>query len=288
MFLQQGNDDQLAEQSAVRRLQQIPRGLELQRARRAKLNADHQPFAAHFLDELVTPDHPFESREQARAFLLGVLHQPFGFDHLERGEAGRHCQIVLRECRAVDHGAIHAIENLVEDPFARQYGAGRHLTAGQRFRQKNHVWLDAPMLAGEEPPGTSQPSLNLVGDKQRAVLSAKLDSRPQIVVGRDAHAFALDRLDDEGGDFFRGERFFQGLEIVERDFGTAGQKRAEAVAEDLVADQRQRAVRQAVESVAAVHDAVATCCRTCKLDRGLDRFGPRIGEKHFLKVGHVA
>ena len=188
----------------------------------------------------------------------------------------------------MDHGAIHAVENLVEDPFARQYGAGRHLTAGQRFRQKNHVGLDAPMLAGEEPPGASQPGLDFVGDKQRAVLSAKLDRRPQIVVGRDADAFALDRLDDEGGDFFRGERFFQCIEIVERDFDTAGQKRAEAVAEDLVADQRQRTVRQTVEGVAAIDDAVATCCRTCKLDRGLDRFGPRIGEKHFLKVGHVA
>ena len=74
-------------------------------------------------------------RVQTRALLLGILHQPFGFDHLERGEAGGHGQIVLRECRAVDYGTIHAIEDLVEDPFARQHGAGRDLPAGQRFGQ---------------------------------------------------------------------------------------------------------------------------------------------------------
>ena len=77
-------------------------------------------------------------------------------------------------------------------------------------------------------------------------------------------------------------------EIVERDFDTPGQQRAEAVAEDLVADQRQRAVGQAVESVAAINDAVATCCRTGKLDGGLDRFGPRIGKEHLFEMGHVA
>jgi hypothetical protein len=40
------------------------------------------------------------------------------------------------------------------------------------------VWVDAPMLVGDESAGASQPGLDLVGDKQRAVFVRQSSSAP--------------------------------------------------------------------------------------------------------------
>ena len=74
----------------------------------------------------------------------------------------------------------------------------------------------------------------------------------------DADAFSLNGLDEESRDRARSECFFQCGEIVEGHLDAIGQKRAEAVAEFLVAVQRQRPVGQAVKGVTAIDDAVAT------------------------------
>ena len=65
----------------------------------------------------------------------------------------------------------------------------------------------------------------------------------------------------------RGELASQRVEVAERDAVAAGQQRPEPVAELLVAVQRERAERQAVEGVAGVEDPRAPGRRARELDR---------------------
>ena len=195
----------MAKQPAVRCLKQIPGCLERQRTRRTKLDAYHQAFSANLFDEFVALYHPLERGEQARTCPFRVLHQPFGFNHLKCGKSGRHGQIVLGKCRPMHDGTVHSIENLVEYPFAGQHRANRDMPAGQRLGQQNDVGLDAPMFAGKKAPGSPKSGLDFIGNKQCAVLAAKLERRTQVIVRRNGDAFALDRLDDERRNRFRGQ-----------------------------------------------------------------------------------
>ena len=90
----------------------------------------------------------------------------------------------LREGRAVHDGAIHLVEDLVEDALARQQRADRHVAAGQRLCQQHHVGLDIPVLDREEAAGAPDAGLDLVGDEQRAVFPAERGRARQELVGR--------------------------------------------------------------------------------------------------------
>ena len=68
------------------------------------------------------------------------------------------------------------------------------------------------------------------------------------------------------------------IEITERHRVATGQQRAEAVTELIVAVDRQRAEREAVEAALAVQDAGAAGGRTGELERRLDRLGAGAGE----------
>ena len=83
----------------------------------------------------------------------------------------------------------------------------------------------------------------------------------------------MDRLDHEGRDIPVMQRAFECEQVVERNLGAIGQQRLEAVAEDVVAVERQRAVGDAVIAVIAEHDAGAAGRHAAELDRGFDRFG---------------
>ena len=112
-------------------------------------------------------------------------------------------------------GAIHLIEDLVEDALARQQRADRNMTARQRLREQHHVGLDIPVLDREESSGAADSGLDFVGDEQRAVFAAERGRARQKFVGGHVDALALDRLDDEGGDLARRQRLLQCGEIVE-------------------------------------------------------------------------
>ena len=197
-------------------------------------------------------------------------------------------EVVLGKGRAVHHRAIHAVEHLVEDPFARQHGADRHVSAGQRLRQQHHVGLDAPVLDREEAPGTAEAGLDLVGDEQCPVFAAEREGAREIAVVRHVHALALDRLDQERRDLARGERPLQSLEIVERDFETVRQERLEAVAEHCVGIDRQRPVAQAVEGVRAIDEARPPGGGAREFQGRLDRFRAGAREEGLVEIGRVA
>ena len=136
------------------------------------------------------------------------------------------------------------------------------------------------MLEREKPSGAPEAGLHLVADEQRAVLAAQRLSPGEVPLRRQVDALALDWLDDEGGDFVARKLSSQRIEIAEGDTIAAWQERSEAVAELLVAVQRERAEGQAVEGVACVEDARAPGRRARQLDRGLDRLRAGVGRNH--------
>ena len=77
-------------------------------------------------------------------------------------------------------------------------------------------------------------------------------------------------------------------EIVERHLDAAGHQRAEALAEDLIAVERQRAISEPVIGMVAIDDAVAAGGGAGKFQRRLDRLRSGIGEKHLVEMRHIA
>lgn len=80
---------------------------------------------------------------------------------------------------------------------------------------------------------------------------------------------------------------FERGQIVERNRGATGQQRLEAGAEVRIAGQRERAISQAVIAVGAVDDTGTAGGTARELDRGLDAFGPGIGEERLVEIGDV-
>src|SRR4029079_109414 len=133
-----------------------------------------------------------------------------------------------RKGRAVHDRAIHLVEDLVEDTFARQQRADRNVAAGQRLRQQHHVGFDVPVLDREEFSGAADAGLDFVGDEYRAVFFAQRRGAGQEFIRRQVDALALDRLDNEGGDLARRQRLLKRGEIVEWNLRASRQQRLEA------------------------------------------------------------
>jgi len=96
---------------------------------RAELDADHQPLAANLLEQFIAGNHSGQRQPKLGAALGGRLDQFFGLEHLERCNAGGHREIVFRKRRAMHNGAIHLIEDLVEDVLASEQRADRNMAA---------------------------------------------------------------------------------------------------------------------------------------------------------------
>ncbi len=118
-------------------------------------------------------------------------------------------------------------------------------------------------------------------------LLAKLRDAFEIAVIGHVDALALDRLDEKAGDLLAFQRIFQRGQIVERHLHAIGQKAAEPFAENRVAVERQRAIGEAVERMAAIGDAGAAGRGAREFDRGFDAFGAGIGEEDFVEMRHA-
>jgi hypothetical protein len=119
------------------------------------------------------------------------------------------------------NSAFHAIENFIEYFLAGQNGRDGHMSAGQCFGKKNHVWFDIPVLDRQEAASTADAGLNFIGDKQCSVPPAKIGSAFEIIIGRHIYALALNRLDNKGGRRPRVKRSFESNQIVKGDANAA-------------------------------------------------------------------
>ena len=143
--------------------------------------------------------------------------------------------------------------SIVEQAFqmsSRHTRADRHVAARQRLGDGDEVGDARRVLEREERAGAAEAGLHLVDREERAVVVTQLGRGAEVAVGRDEHALALDRLDDERGDVARlGSSRAQRVEVAERHRRAAGEQLAEAIAELLAAVERERAGGQAVERV---------------------------------------
>ena len=136
--------------------------------------------------------------------------------------------------------------------------------------------------------GSPEAGLDLVDDEQRPVAPAS-GLRGQQVVGRRRRDHApLHRLDDERGDVLLAQLALERVEVAERDARAAGQQRAEAFLEELIADDRQRSERHPVEARIAREQARPTGRGARELDRRVHSLRPCAGEEHGVEARRQA
>ena len=190
---------ELCEQPGLTALDQLPQPFRGRSGGRAELDRPHEPCAAHLAHHLVALGQGPRELEQPLTHLGGARYELLIVDGLQGRQTGRGSEVVRCEGRAVHHGALHAVEDRVEDLPGRQQGADRDVAARERLRQSDQVGLEAPVLGGEEAAGAAEAGLHLVRDEERAVPAAELLGAREAVGGRDPDALALDRLEDERG-----------------------------------------------------------------------------------------
>ncbi len=150
------------------------------------------------------------------------------------------------------------------------------------------------MLIRPELARAPHPRLDLVEDEQDARLVAELAQSGQIaVVGHVDPAFALDRLDEDGGGPAV-DRALESLEVIEVDVLEAPGQRLEAVVVLLLRRGRDRRQGPAVKAtphaddVAAIARSVLLGPLTGELDRRLVGLGARVREEHAVGEGMLA
>src|SRR6516164_9028644 len=111
------------------------------------------------------------------------------------------------------------------------------------------------MLFGEEPAGTTEPSLNLVENQNDVVACTNLPHRFEITCGRNYHPrLALDGLDQEGDCIGRDRRFERGGVAKGHDAAESRGEGAEAAARDFIRTESDNGQGTAMEIVGADDD----------------------------------
>ena len=129
--------------------------------------------------------------------------------------------------------------------------------AAEALGQRHDVGRDAEVLVGEPLAGAAAAGLHLVEDQQQLVLVGQLAQAGEEAGGRNADAaFALDRLDQDGGRLVVDQRD-DGAEVAERGVAEAGQQRADALVVLGLGRGGDGAVGAAVEAALEGDDLVA-------------------------------
>src|SRR4029077_4359819 len=179
--------------------------------------ADHEAAAADVADdfELLGPIGHFGEEIVAHgARVLFVL----GFDEVHGREGGGYADGIAAEGRAVGAGlpGIH-------DGASRDEGAEGH-AAGDAFGAAKNVRFDAGVFGGPPLAGAAHTGLHFVDHEHDDVLAAEaLEFLKEEFWRGDVAAFALDGLDDDGGDFLGIEEALEDLSLEGfEDFGATG------------------------------------------------------------------
>jgi len=140
-------------------------------------------------------------------------------------------------------------------------------------------------LAGDEGAGAGDAGLNFVEDEEGAVLFAEALDRGEVAGGcGDDAGFALEGLEEDGGDFVLLERGFEGWDVAEGDFVGFGEHGAEAFFPESVSHEGEGAAGEAVKCAFGVDDAVASGEDAGELDDGLDALAAGAAEECFGEV----
>ena len=145
--------------------------------------------------EIVTLLHLLQARGDALADMVGAVDQLLLLEHVEHGHRRCNRQRVAG-IGAAEAARIGGVHDLRLADHARQREA-----AGEALRHGDEVRLHVVMFHREHLAGAAVAGLHFVGDQHDAVLVADLAQRAHQLRRRLVEAaFALHRLDDDGGD----------------------------------------------------------------------------------------
>ena len=254
-----------------------------------ELDPDEESPAPDFLD-VTTLDRP-ELFEVVGPLLDSVLDEFFVLEDTQGFSSYRAGHGI-----AAEGGAVFAGFENAQDIPRRQSGRDRITASPQRLADDHHVGLDALMFTGEYLPSATQPRLDLVGDEQDIVHSAKLLGRLEIAGGRDEDpGLGLDGLDKKGRGVGR-DGLPQGIDIAVRDDHEPGCKRSEIVPVEGFGGEADDRYGPAVEIIGAGdnfrpvlgNSLFLICPLTGGLDGRFDRLGAGVHGQHHLVSGQVA
>ncbi len=180
------------------------------------------------------------------------------------------------------------------------------------FGDADDVGLDAGVFDGPPLPCSTGAGLDLVGDEEDAVAIADAANLLEEVVGRDdVAAFALDGLEDDGGDLFGREDGFEetvfdvagavegeglllggaaggaAVGVGVADVGDAGDEgREAALLLRLGAGERECAHGAAMEAAKEADDVLAAGLVAGEFHGALDSLGAGVAEVEAVRAGH--
>ncbi len=255
-------------------------------SRFCKLDADHEAAASH-LDDGRTPGCGFAERsEQVFSLLASARGKVVAHEDLDGLESGGRSAGVATERRGVDRAALTAAEPGLPHLVRRHEGAGRHDAASECLGQGHDVGRHAIVFAAEHGARTAEPSLDLVGNEERAGLVTSCLCSGEVAVRRDDDAcLPLDRFHDERGVKSAGKCIAQGRLVPERDGVTAGQQRCERLLVLRAAADRQRTEALAVKGAVAREKAGAPCRGPCQLEGPSTASAPLLQKKVLRSPG---
>ena len=177
--------------------------------------------------------------------------------------------------------------------FGRQAGPERE-PATDTLGGRHDIRLYPVVLVSVQLAGARHAALNLVEDQHQIILiGERAQAAHEFIAGRADTAFALDRFDEEAGRLVAHQRLGM-FEIVELGILEACEQGHETLVHLFLigrADGRHGAAMESIrESDQFGTIAIAIfmlVVGTCRLDRGLDRFGAGIGEKDRVGKGLV-
>jgi len=257
-----------------------------------ELDADHEAEAADGADVAETLGPGSQAGHEVVADEAGVFDE-FFFEQVQSGERGGDGDGVAAEGGGVGAGRP------IHDVRTGDHGRKGH-AAGDAFGERDNVGDNAEVLGGEHAAGAAHAGLDFVVDEQDAVLVG--DAAELLVeapVGHQVAAFALDGLDDDGGDFFGRQDGFEETLFEIFDGGGAadsgifvrkavaigvgdvidGQHGAEAAAlDDFAAGEGKRAHGAAMEASEESDELVAAGVHASEFESGFDGLGAGVAE----------
>ena len=238
-----------------------------------------------------------ELHEQLRPHPRRAIDKPVLAIRLDRGNAGRAREGMPAVRRAdPEHVGVEVVGDLV----AHDRAAQGHVAGGHALRERHDV-RDDPFVVGSEPlPGPAESGHDLVEHEEDPVLVAERAQAPQVTIGRDEDAGRSgDRLDDDRGDVLRALVPDHLFDMSERLLHVVAEDRAVRIRIEevhdagdagfggpaaVVAAERHRALRLAVERAPLCQDLVPLGEETRDLDRVLVRLAAAGRKDRLRKV----
>ena len=115
----------------------------------------------------------------------------------------------------MNDAAIHSTKRLLVDIAARDDRAAWDVTTAQRFRERDDIRFEIPMLEAEHLSGASEPALDFVRNKEGAIFPAKLLRAREKGITRRLATLSLHWFDDEGSNIALGQLVLERRDVIE-------------------------------------------------------------------------